>query len=189
MSALWQQLGPLWVPGKSAGIGPKVYRYVKWLVTRKKTADINVIVQYSEFALLLGGSAISYTGIVNPTAATDADNALFTTGHHSGGETPFQAIDKNVGTKFCLQFCHYPTGSSDTRDVYCSLILDAGSGNAFTFDGYTFSTANDSPDRDPSGWTLYGSNDGSTWTTLDTQSGIVCTNTRNVATGLIFSIS
>ncbi|WP_113700027.1 fibronectin type III domain-containing protein [Nonomuraea lactucae] len=36
---------------------------------------------------------------------------------------------------------------------------------------YTITSAGDAPDRDPSKWTLQGSADGATWTTLDTQTG------------------
>jgi hypothetical protein len=36
---------------------------------------------------------------------------------------------------------------------------------------YTFTSANDSPGRDPQNWTLSGSIDGITWQVLDTQSG------------------
>lgn len=37
---------------------------------------------------------------------------------------------------------------------------------------YAFTSANDHPGRDPRDWTLYGSNDGQSWTKLDTQSGV-----------------
>ncbi|GAA2235594.1 hypothetical protein GCM10010401_04350 [Rarobacter faecitabidus] len=36
---------------------------------------------------------------------------------------------------------------------------------------YVLTTANDAPDRNPKNWTLRGSNDGNTWTTLDTRTG------------------
>ncbi len=36
---------------------------------------------------------------------------------------------------------------------------------------YAMTSANDAPDRDPKDWTFQGSNDGETWTTLDTRSG------------------
>ncbi len=36
---------------------------------------------------------------------------------------------------------------------------------------YALSSANDAPERDPRDWTLRGSADGQTWTTLDTQAG------------------
>ena len=35
--------------------------------------------------------------------------------------------------------------------------------------GYTITSANDAPERDPLNWTLQGSNNGSTWTTIDTR--------------------
>ncbi|MDQ6423282.1 glycoside hydrolase N-terminal domain-containing protein [Paenibacillus sp. LHD-117] len=35
--------------------------------------------------------------------------------------------------------------------------------------GYTMTSGNDVPDRDPKNWTLKGSNDGTQWTTLDTR--------------------
>ena len=36
---------------------------------------------------------------------------------------------------------------------------------------YTLTSANDSPSRDPKDWTIAGSNDGTTWVTLDTRTG------------------
>lgn len=39
---------------------------------------------------------------------------------------------------------------------------------AAAIDSYSLTTANDSPERDPKNWVLAGSNDGQTWTTLDT---------------------
>jgi hypothetical protein len=47
-----------------------------------------------------------------------------------------------------------------------------GAGNAQTVKRYTVISA-DQADRDPKSWTFQGSNDGSTWTTLDTQSNQV----------------
>ncbi len=37
--------------------------------------------------------------------------------------------------------------------------------------GYAITSANDNPERDPSAWTLEGSNDGAAWTLLDSRSG------------------
>jgi hypothetical protein len=36
---------------------------------------------------------------------------------------------------------------------------------------YAVTSANDAPDRDPTGWQLQGSNNGTTWTTIDTRTG------------------
>ncbi|WP_196936334.1 BT_3987 domain-containing protein [Sphingobacterium hungaricum] len=41
--------------------------------------------------------------------------------------------------------------------------------SAQIFGAYTFTSANDADTRDPKTWRLEGSNDGSTWTTLDTR--------------------
>ncbi|AEW92795.1 putative glucan synthasis protein [Streptantibioticus cattleyicolor NRRL 8057 = DSM 46488] len=40
---------------------------------------------------------------------------------------------------------------------------------------YVLASANDCPDRDPTAWTLYGSNDGRRWTALDSRTGEVFT--------------
>lgn len=45
-------------------------------------------------------------------------------------------------------------------------------GTAQVFTGYDWATANDStPQRNPNNWTILASNDNSTWTTVDTQTG------------------
>jgi hypothetical protein len=51
-----------------------------------------------------------------------------------------------------------------------------------TIDGYNWATANDSassPDRSPKNWTVQGSNDNSTWTTLDIQTDYYNINLNN----------
>jgi hypothetical protein len=55
-----------------------------------------------------------------------------------------------------------------------------GPGNAQTVKRYTVISGADVADRDPKTWTFQGSNDASTWTTLDTQSNQVFAN-RNHA--------
>ena len=42
---------------------------------------------------------------------------------------------------------------------------------AYKITKYKITSANDSPERDPTSWTLKGSNDGSHWTELDSRSG------------------
>lgn len=48
---------------------------------------------------------------------------------------------------------------------------DFGAGRSPLIGGYAVTSANDVPERDPRDWQFQGSNDGSIWTTLDTQSG------------------
>ena len=50
------------------------------------------------------------------------------------------------------------------------LQYDFGSGATQTIKRYSVTSANDVPGRDPKDWQFQGSNDGSAWTTLDTQS-------------------
>jgi hypothetical protein len=71
-------------------------------------------------------------------------------------DAPAQAFNRNSGSKWY-------NGSATGWLRY-----DFGAGNA-TVKRYTVVSA-DVADRDPKTWTFQGSNDGSTWTTLDTQS-------------------
>jgi hypothetical protein len=75
------------------------------------------------------------------------------------GQGAAQAFDANAMTKWF-------NGASTTG----WLQYDFGSGNAQTIKRYSINSGNDLPDRDPENWQFQGSNDGSAWTTLDTQS-------------------
>nr|WP_246612394.1 GH92 family glycosyl hydrolase [Actinoplanes bogorensis] len=55
----------------------------------------------------------------------------------------------------------------DTPSSWAQYTLD----EAKTVVKYALTSANDSPERDPKDWTLEGSADGSSWTTVDTQTG------------------
>jgi predicted alpha-1,2-mannosidase len=72
-------------------------------------------------------------------------------------ETKEKAVDGNLQTKW-LTF--NPTGWLQVKLSKAEKVVD-----------YALTSANDSPGRDPQDWTLQGSNDGSNWTTLDTQTG------------------
>ncbi|EFM10833.1 Carbohydrate binding family 25 [Paenibacillus curdlanolyticus YK9] len=43
-------------------------------------------------------------------------------------------------------------------------------GQTITLDGYAITAANDASERDPKSWTLQGSNDGASWTAIDSRS-------------------
>jgi len=87
-------------------------------------------------------------------------------------QQPYQAFDFNSGSRW-----HNGTGSNPGPTGW--LRYDFGAGNAQTLKRYTV-VSGDAADRDPKTWTLQGSNDGSTWTTLDTQSNQAFVN-RNHA--------
>jgi len=80
--------------------------------------------------------------------------------HSTGGEGA-NAFDLNPGSKW------FNNNAGTTGWVQ----YDFGANNAQTVKRYTINSANDVPGRDPKNWQFQGSQDGSSWTTLDTQSG------------------
>jgi len=72
-----------------------------------------------------------------------------------------ETFDTDAGTKWF-------NGNGGTTGW---IMYDFGSGNNQTIKGYSITSASDVPGRDPKTWTLQGSNDGSTFTNLDSQSG------------------
>ena len=76
------------------------------------------------------------------------------------GTGPEQAFDGNIRTRWF----NNDAGSTGW------LQYDFGPGVTRTITRYTVGSAMDVPERDPKDWQFQGSKDGSTWTTLDTQS-------------------
>jgi hypothetical protein len=73
-------------------------------------------------------------------------------------EAPTMAFDGSARTKYCTSEAAY--------------WLDYRSkGKQEPILAYALTSANDAPDRDPRDWTLKGSNDGTSWTVLDTRAG------------------
>jgi len=90
----------------------------------------------------------------NGTATANPDSS-------GAGQHPAQAFDGNTATKWCnggLAYLQYQLAAAKTVNQYQII------------------SANDVPQRDPAAWQFQGSNDGSTWATLDTQSGQVFAN-------------
>ncbi|RKS80262.1 putative alpha-1,2-mannosidase [Motilibacter peucedani] len=73
------------------------------------------------------------------------------------GEVASSLNDLDVSSKWLT---HFPTGRVQYR-------LDGPR----TVIAYALTSANDAPTRDPRDWALQGSNDGTTWTTVDSQNG------------------
>jgi predicted alpha-1,2-mannosidase len=78
-------------------------------------------------------------------------------GDNAPAEGKAQAFDGDKGTKW-LVFA--TTGWIQAQLKQPQTVTD-----------YAITSANDEPGRDPADWTLQGSNDGSTWATVDQQSG------------------
>jgi hypothetical protein len=81
-------------------------------------------------------------------------SAQYQTGSPAG-EAYTNLTDNNVGAKYL------------TFNASAWLQYQANANYIVT--GYTITSANDAPERDPLNWTLQGSNNGSTWTTIDTR--------------------
>ena len=137
------------------------YTYYRWQITQAKTSPPQAnCVQASEFVFQLDGVDQSMSGVTvtNPN------------GNNPVGEEPSKLIDGLLTTKG-LDLNFVANGS------ITNFIFQFSSAKAFN--GYRWATANDEESRDPKSWTISGSNDGSTWTTLHTVSGFTATSARD----------
>ena len=93
--------------------------------------------------------------LLNVTFGGTANDSI---NNPNGTEGAAKAFDKNVGTKWLC-------------NTQSWLQYDFGAGVAQTIKRYDITSANDVPGRDPRDWQLQGSNDGSSWTAVDTRTG------------------
>ncbi len=137
------------------------YTYYRWQITESKINPPNGnCIQASEFVFRIGGVDQSMAGVTvtNPN------------GNNPVGEEPSKLVDNNLTTKgLDLNFV--------SNGNVTNFIFQFTSAKAFN--GYRWATANDEEGRDPKSWTIAGSNNGTTWTTLHTVSGFSATATRN----------
>lgn len=111
----------------------------------------------------------SYVQIVesvsdNPTLVSQSltkDNISVLKESSNTDETSANLIDGKTSTKYCTDKV------SGDGPVAC-IVYNLPEAKAVT--AYSITSANDEPGRDPKNWKLQGSNDGNTWTDLDTQS-------------------
>ncbi len=85
-----------------------------------------------------------------------------------GSECKYNLFDGKTGSKFL----------SSGSKIYVSFSLE----KAAVVRSYSIASANDVPGRDPSAWTLYASNDGETWTSIDAREGISFPNRQMTKT-------
>lgn len=136
------------------------YTYYRWRITDSKINPPNAnAVQSSEFVFQIGGVDQSMAGVTvtNPG------------GSNPVGEEPSKLVDGSLSVK-ALDLNFVSNG-------FTSFVFQFGS--AKSFNGYRWATANDEEGRDPKSWTIDGSNNGTTWTTLHTVTGFSATATRN----------
>lgn len=89
--------------------------------------------------------------IASVTGDTPADGA--------GLESASNIFDGDTATKWCVK----------SEDITAQWSMT----EAVTVNYYSFTTANDAPERNPASWVLYGSADGNEWTELSRVEGAV----------------
>jgi len=97
---------------------------------------------------------------------TDQPGTITAQGENQPNELKDYAFD-NITT---TQWLDLATANPTTRASWIQYQL---SGNPYVVTQYTLTSAADFSDRDPKNWDLLGSNDGSSWTTLDTRTNEV----------------
>ncbi len=100
-----------------------------------------------------GAPTPSYQNITTTSATVNITNIYPTSLNSPAGEGAANAFDGNPNTKY-LNFDKYNAG----------VTIKLSSGRVVK--GFTLTTANDFPGRDPTSYKLYGSNNGTTWTLL-----------------------
>ena len=112
-------------------------------------------------------SGPNYVAVTQPTVVSVTPTST----NSPPGETAENAIDGNPATKY-LNF--------DRANAGFTIKLQS----AQVLQGIKFTTANDFPDRDPTKYSLYGSNDGVNWTTIVNAASITLSNSRYTQTSM-----
>ena len=143
--------------------------YDNYRLTLTSTKSPTQCVQLSEFSVW-GDQAVQ---LKIPTSAIKSATFSYdgTWGYGSAGENEPNLYD-GTGKKLCVN-------SFDPNDLSNKpLVITFEMTDPIAVGSYSFTTANDAKERDPSSWTLFGSNDGTNWTMLDDLSDIQLTNDR-----------
>ena len=106
--------------------------------------------KFLHFPLLASILAAVATHASAPSVSNPSNHAT------PGNQTILQSVDSNKGTKWC--------GHHNGRPVMWMAQMEKG---GKVIQGYSFTSGNDVPTRDPKDWTLEGSQDARKWTQLD----------------------
>jgi autotransporter-associated beta strand protein len=130
------------------------YRYYRWTPTALRNNTTSNSIQVAEFLFRRAGAPVSWSGA----------SVTVSGGNSPTNEPPANLIDGSAATKW-LNFNKF-------TPVLFTFPTPTG------VDSYTFTTANDAPERDPVSWTLEGSNDLATWSLLHNVTGFATTTSR-----------
>ncbi len=159
----------------------QTFRYFRFAVTKVRdiTQDPTYpvgIMQMAEFQLTFMGTRVDYTGATatNPSGVNPA------------GQEASKAIDNDTNTVF-LDWSGNGTVGATNTGVTKSWVLQIDFGSIRTIDGFRYITGADVDGRDPVRWVLEGSNDSTTWTTIQVQtSDASITTLRKTATQIFY---
>ena len=130
------------------------YKYFRFTPTAVSDGATATAIQLSEFNFSYKGQKLNLNGnlpVGTPVQVTVTDGS-----GRTEGEFPGNLIDDKVSTKWY-------------SGTLAPLVFEFET--PVTIDTYNFATANDFSGRNPTAWTLQGSSDGTTYTTLDTRTG------------------
>ncbi len=138
---------------------------VGWAKPGQGTVTPSEVIPGSQLSPFAGGTVTPPpTGALIDRTTTPGGGNIYVRGSINSFEDGPKAFDDNTNTKW-LDNTGVPNATNSCWVVY--QFANAG----YAVEQYTITSANDSPERDPRTWLLQGSNDGTNWTTLDSQSG------------------
>lgn len=136
------------------------------IVTYSVAGNYNVILK----AINSDGSTIkkkdNYITVINESGEinilTEPEGDISSEFQSPFGEVITNLIDENINTKYCVKESNLwiMYNCRENEELYA----------------YSFTSANDASWRDPEEWTLHGSTDSITWSTIDTQRDIIFEN-------------
>ena len=147
--------------------GTKAYDNYRLTISGTKGTDRGM--QLSEFSVWSDQAVqfkIPTSAIQNATFSNDGSWHYGTAGENEAN------LYDGTGNKLCV------SGFDQNDLVNKPLVITFEMTDPIAVGSYSLTTANDAPGRDPSSWTLFASNDGTTWTQLDDLSDIRLTDNR-----------
>lgn len=142
---------------------PQVVSYLKFVITKNRGNGGTT--QLSEFKFTdANDSPFDFTG---STVTADTSHPGF------NGEGPQNIIDNSLATKYCTGGGVPSAASPITLTITLGSTLDIS-----TYSIWSWYTANDSSDRDPVSFALYGSVDGTTWNLIEEVEDATITTNR-----------
>jgi hypothetical protein len=150
------------------------YRYYRLEINTCRGVD--GLMQFAEWYFYNNGTYV--------TCPTSASSYTYTNYTSNGAiYDPLSGFDNNTGNKCAMN--KLSTAATLSPPGY--IVIDFGTST--TINSYTWTTANDVINRDPTGWVLYGSDNNSTWTTLSTVTGFNPTTNRTTPVGTTWTFT